>query len=1490
MNNKTLFIIGLFICLLFTIPMVSAADANDSHLIDNSVIGTNISSQAITTSDANGIDKIISNTNDNTITNIDANNNHSNSIIDINDSNIENQKDGSNKNIIKSVNKNKNNTDKDQDENNIEIADISLGTNNKNSNDKNTLSANALGALGDGTSFADLQKLINDTNSGETLTLGKDYTFVSGTDNDYINGITITKPIKIEGAGHTIDANHMARIFYITGNDVFINDIIFKNGHTNDSSSENGCGAAVYAKDVDLDFERCSFENNHATGTHSNGGAIYFDTDSHNSTINFCNFTDNSANRNGGAIDWHNNSYYGELKNSRFENNIANRSAGAVFWKGHDGNIINCTFINNKALGITEDAGDMDGSTRKNGGDAGAVMWTGSNGTVQNSNFTNNNATFRGGAIYLQGEYGGSGHSVNTSVIGCNFTQNHAGYNGGAIDWHEGSVNGSVINSTFHSNTAERSGGAIYWNGHYGLINGSNFTENKALGILVTGNDAGDGGAVIWTGSYGTVDNSIFKDNYAKYKGGAIFIEKNEDPDPSAHEDHCYNTSVLNSHFEKNFAGTNGGAIDWSAGAMYGKVSDSTFVNNTANRTGGAIFWNGINGTIKNSNFTNNSAKGLSEDLTPYGELTTGGDGGAVMWSGSNGVVEYCNFDDNTARWRGGAILLQKVSANDLCENTTVRYSNFTNNHAGLNGGAINWALGARYGHIINSTFKRNSADRSAGAVYWNGLYGEITNSTFEFNTAIGNYTGGDHRTGVVNDTNGGNGGGVVITGSYTNLTNSNFTNNTALGLGGAVFLRAMNITDPTSYCNDTHIRDCRFENNSVNFNGGALAFNDKAYHCSIENSVFYNNSANRSGGAVLYRGNMSYIDNCDFRENTVTGSNIVNVTGYQTLGGIGGAIAMSGSDINLTSSNFTSNTANRSGGAIYWMGANGLIKDSIFYNNSNLDSNKTAPDGTSKISYAGDGGAIYWIAAEGIIENSTFKNNSAKGDGGGVVFGEGSQSAHVYNSKFYNNTADRSAGAARWIGAGGEVENCTFIDNYALGINLNDDDFDNQHLQLLGGNGGAITWLGSFGRIRYSNFTSNHAEDNGGAILVRSVNVTDPSSTCIDTHVVGCRFINNTAGYNGGALGLNDNAFNCSVTDSKFYNNTAARSGGALFWSGSDGLVDNCDFMDNNVNGSNLVQPQGFPTHGGNGGAALISGSRINITNSNFTSNTARLRGGAIFLRENNHTTILNVTFKNNTAGTNGGAINFYMGANYGNIINSTFLENYANRSGGGIYWHGDNGVINNTYFFNNWALNQGTNTNGSDVINPATGELSDPVYFNITDGGNGGGIYWEAENGTLENCTFDNNTATHNGGAIFYDGYNGTMIDVHFNYNRATGESHQYNMNIDSMDDVIVYTNKSIDDISSPTTDKLYIIHNSTSSSDVDFYSYAYNGTDFIPLDSIHYDNPHHPSPTDWGIDQFFGGDGGSILWSGDVGLVENCTFDHSNSARRGGGAYMT
>ena len=111
--------------------------------------------------------------------------------------------------------------------------------------------------------------------------------------------------------------------------------------------------------------------------------------------------------------------------------------------------------------------------------------------------------------------------------------------------------------------------------------------------------------------------------------------------------------------FEDNNAGTNGGAIDWNKGASNGNVSNSVFEHNIANRSGGAVYWSGHNGTIMNSNFTDNHALGIANGTTPNGTVTLGGDGGAVIWTGAIGDVLDSRFVNNTAAKRGGAVFLQ---------------------------------------------------------------------------------------------------------------------------------------------------------------------------------------------------------------------------------------------------------------------------------------------------------------------------------------------------------------------------------------------------------------------------------------------------------------------------------------------------------------------------------------------------------------------------------------------------------------------------------------------------------------------------------------------------------------------------------------------------------------------------------------------------------------------------------------------------------------
>ena len=206
MNNKTLILIGLCICLLFTLPMVSAAEISaDSGLIDNSVIESNFD-------------------------NVDS---------DIASS------------IVDSI------VADDGDISQIPAKGEKLAQSNP---DNDILSAD-----GSGNSFTDLKILIdNAISSGNPLTLDRDFAFVEGDDDALKNGIVISSPITIIGDNHIIDANSLARIFVIESDDVLLNGITFKNGKTTDSSDYDTNGGAVYIHGGHTTLENCSFINNTA--------------------------------------------------------------------------------------------------------------------------------------------------------------------------------------------------------------------------------------------------------------------------------------------------------------------------------------------------------------------------------------------------------------------------------------------------------------------------------------------------------------------------------------------------------------------------------------------------------------------------------------------------------------------------------------------------------------------------------------------------------------------------------------------------------------------------------------------------------------------------------------------------------------------------------------------------------------------------------------------------------------------------------------------------------------------------------------------------------------------------------------------------------------------------------------------------------------------------------------------------------------------------
>ena len=663
---------------------------------------------------------------------------------------------------------------------------------------------------------------------------------------------------------------------------------------------------------------------------------------------------------------------------------------------------------------------------------------------------------------------------------------------------------------------------------------------------------------------------------------------------------------------------------------------------------------------------------------------------------------------------------------------------------------------------MYNCTFSDNVANRSAGAIFWNGHNGTVEYSKFYRNRALGIANASDVH-GVI--TYGGDGGALMWSGALGDVAYCNFVNNSAVKRGGAVFLQGSDIEN----CENTEFRLSYFANNVAGTNGGAIDWSEGSHNGLVDTVVFYNNTARRNGGAIFWNGHNGTVKNSRFINNRATGESLQF-------------------DMNLT-----------------------------------MDNVLVLSDLPSTTPTASDLNKLYVLNKSSTDSDVWYQSWVAVNDGGykWVMLDE--------------------------IKINGSASSPT---DWAID-------------QFFGGDGGSILWSGDVGDIWHCNFTeSNSARRGGGAYMTGSDNVT----------YIDCQFINCTSGTNGGGVDWLAGANYGKIYDCVFIDNRAARSAGAIYYDGDYGEMRNVIIINSFAYGGSLkvsrdgrVKYAGWDsshwdtnTTGGDAGAIMFTGNHEYVYNITFIDNVATGRGGAVFLQDNHNVTFELCNFTNNRA--LGTANNTHDGHDLSKPLNKALSGH-----GGAIAFDSGatEGVIKNCYFDSNIASN------------------------------NGGAISFDSDsaNGLVQYSLFINNTAKRSGGALYWDGYNGTVLYSNFINNRATGESLQYDMSL-TMDNVIVLSDLPSVTPTASNLNKLYVLNKSSTDSDFWYQSWvAVNdgGYKWVMLDEIKI-NGSASSPTDWAIDQFFGGDGGSILWSGDVGDIWHCNFTESNSARRGGGAYMT
>ncbi|MEY2564168.1 MAG: hypothetical protein QOH88_2361 [Verrucomicrobiota bacterium] len=385
------------------------------------------------------------------------------------------------------------------------------------------------------------------------------------------------------------------------------------------------------------------------------------------------------------------------------------------------------------------------------------------------------------------------------------------------------------------------------------------------------------------------------------------------------------------------------------------------------------------------------------------------------------------------------------------------------------------------------------------------------------------------------------------------------------------------------------HFVSCTFDNNAGNARtaGGGIRIDTSTV--SFQSCSWFNNRSATYGAAFSAFNSRVFVTDCRFIGNRI------NFPGHSAFSA-GGAIHANGSDLRIAHSRFENNQAGYVGGAIYaygpWTDPNSVptmkltVSDTLFTNNIALPA-----AGTSQTA------------------------NPA----GGAVTLEDQTTAHFYNCRFTNNTAEQGGA----------------ISSYRTITDIHDSVFRNN------------TATGNSG-----------SEGFGGSIIILSDDNRDDST------------LNGTR---------NRPTAKLTVADSLFQgppgNTMSARQGGAIFVAGDThanfgiGVPQNGSVDQNRmvVDLKRVVFADFNTSDSGTGTGGALTGDFIALTAENciFQNCSTSHFGGAMELVRQSKATIKSCSFAGNKSGLLGGALTMFGGSL--NVNDSSFLDNRITGNGAG-------------------------------------------------------------------------------------------------------------------------------------------------------------------------------------------------------------------------------
>ena len=704
--------------------------------------------------------------------------------------------------------------------------------------------------------------------------------------------------------------------------------------------------------------------------------------------------------------------------------------------------------------------------------------------------------------------------------------------------------------------------------------------------------------------------------------------------------------------------------------------------------------------------------------------------------------------------------------------NASLQLRNITLEHGyALYGGAI--AASRSRMTLDRVIFMGNNASFGGGAMFlWNAcnvsFYGK---TTFLKNTAL-------------------DGGALYMREGCSSSWkgNTNFSENVARsGNGGALYIKRESIA--------VWAADSQFLSNSANGSGGALFIYDSNATWAAD-SHFISNSAEERGGALyIYDSNATWTADSQFLSNSAKGS--------------GGALYTLYSDTTWAAdSHFLSNSAKESGGALYttlYSKATWTTDSQFLYNSANDSGgalyvayySNTAWTAASQFRFNSanlSGGALYvtddssavWdgesefklkndTVSEGMTNEScscsmsweakaTFFENAVTGDGGALYVGESSSVFWTGASCFDSNSA-YSAGGGLYLGESSTA--------FWTGASC----FDSNSAHSAGGalfivDGSNTSWA------EEAVFSKNAATGDGGALYLGL------SSKAVWTGT--SHFLSNSAQVDGGAVyAIADG--NLSWNNNVIFAENTAQSGGAIFvrdgvtisWSGETDFTSNAARLNGGAVGSRELDSE----------LSTSSSGRLQVVNdeisaitfksaTTFFNNTCKENGGGMALVQSLAVSFSskNIVFINNSAGLLGGAI-FVAAIGIGPVFrNVTFIENSA-QIGGGVLASGSGTAV--TVDINNTQVENPTIFDGCTFVGNvafAAGGAVDSAsgkdaFIGTVFNGNSaslGGALRLAGTTSVDNCSFIDNVSQPDGGpAVFNVGTMSNETDTYFKGN---------------------------------------------------------------------------------------------------------------------------